>query len=426
MKIAVLGSGYVGLCTAVGFAHLGHNVTCIDIDKQKVEKINAGKAPIYEKNLDGMLSDALNKKLLHATDDISSVKDIDFIFIAVGTPSKDNGSIDLNYIEKASHTVSDILSDKEYCVIVVKSTVLPETTDKVIIPILERYGKKAGKDFGVCVNPEFLREGRAIEDFLNPDRIIIGEFDKKSGDVLENLYNDFDSVIKRTTLRTAELIKYASNAFLATKISFINEIGNMCKDLGIDIYDVAEGMGLDKRISPHFLQAGIGFGGSCFRKDLEALRFKTKETGHKSKILDAVLDTNKEQPIQIISLLKNRCGNLKGKTIALLGLAFKEDTDDVRDAPSIKIISELLNENCIINCYDPKASENMKKIFPKINYFDSSATALKNSDACLILTEWNEFKKMKNEDFNVMKNKVIIEGRKVLNKDIDGFEGVCW
>ncbi|MFA4819940.1 MAG: UDP-glucose/GDP-mannose dehydrogenase family protein [Candidatus Aenigmatarchaeota archaeon] len=427
MKIIIVGSGYVGLCTAVGFANLGHDVVCVDIDEEKVSKINNGEAPIYEDGLEKMLSQALQENKLHATTDIESIKETDFVFIAVGTPSKDSGAIDLKYIESASADIANFIKDKNYCTVVVKSTVLPETTEKIVIPILEKSGKKAGRDFGVCVNPEFLREGKALEDFFSPDRIVIGELDRKSGDLLEKLYSNFKAPMMRTNLKTAELIKYASNAFLATKITFINEIGNMCKNLGIDVYDVAEGMGMDKRISTHFLQAGIGFGGSCFRKDVEALLAKSKELHSESKILNTVLDINKDQPLKIVNLLKKKLPNLDGKTIAVLGLAFKEGTDDIRDAPSIIIISELLKHNCKINSYDPKASTNMRKLYPDINYCSSVSDALSCSDACLILTGWDEFKRLSDKDFNVMNSKIIIEGRRVLDKSkVSGAEGVCW
>ena len=427
MKITVVGSGYVGLCTAVGFANLGHDVVCVDLDQKKVDKINKGEAPIYEDGLEDMLSQALQKNKLHATTDIDSIKETNFIFVAVGTPSKYNGSIDLKYIEGASANIANFIKSQKYCTIVIKSTVLPETTEKIVLPILEKSGKKAGKDFGLCVNPEFLREGKAVEDFFNPDRIVIGEHDNRSGDELVKLYNNFKTPIMRTDLKTAELIKYASNAFLATKITFINEIGNMCKNLGIDVYDVAEGMGLDKRIGKNFLQAGIGFGGSCFRKDVEALLSKTKETRAESKILSTILGINKEQPLRIVYLLKKRLPDLEGKTIAVLGLAFKEGTDDIRDAPSISIIAELLKHGCVVKSYDPKASDNMSKIYPYIDYCNSVGAALNETDACLILTAWDEFKKLSDKDFSNMKSKIIIEGRKVLDKSlVTSFEGVSW
>ena len=427
MKIAVVGSGYVGLCTSVGFASLGHDVVCVDVDKNKVDSINRGKPPIYEEGMEDLLSKSLKEKRLHASSTLASADETDFVFVTVGTPSKPGGSLDLKYIEKASEVIGNFIKDRDYCVIVVKSTVLPGTTENTVIPIVEKAsGKKAGRDFGICMNPEFLREGKALEDFFKPDRIVIGEYDKKSGDTLEELYSNFGCPIKRTGISTAELIKYASNAFLATKITFINEIGNMCKPLGIDVYDVADGIGLDKRIGKHFLQAGIGFGGSCFGKDVGALLHKTEEVGARSNILETILSVNSRQPIRIVSLLREKM-DLKNKTVSILGLAFKEDTDDVRDAPSIAIINELLKDGCTLNCYDPRASENMRSIFPGLNYFQSATGTLKSADACLILTGWNEFSELTNNDFSVMNNKIIIEGRKVLNRTkVNGAEGLCW
>ena len=427
MKITIVGSGYVGLCTASGFASLDHDVTCVDVDKNKVEKINRGQPTIYEDGLDKLLLKAVKSKKLVATDSLDNAGKTDFIFIAVGTPSNADGSINLNYIEKASSDIGRFIKQSGYCVAVVKSTVLPETTEKVVIPAIEKTsGKKAGRDFGVCVNPEFLREGKALDDFFNPDRIVIGQIDKKSGDALRRLYKNFKCPVKVTDMKTAELIKYASNSFLATKISFINEIGNLCKTLGIDVNDVAEGMGLDKRIGKHFLQAGIGFGGSCFGKDVSALLDKTKRQVAKSKILETILEVNEKQPLRIVTLLESKM-SLNKKTIALLGLAFKEDTDDIRDAPSIPIIKKLLDSGCKINCYDPKAIENMKNIFPDLNYCKTTKEALNGSDACLILTGWDEFKSLTDKDFKTMKNKIIIEGRKVLDKKkVKNFEGVCW
>lgn len=427
MNMAIIGAGYVGLCTAVGFASKGHNVICVDIDKEKVEKINSGIAPIYEQGLDELLAKAVKNGMLKAVQNLSGIGDQDFVFISVGTPQNQDGSINLKYIENAAEDIGRFLQNSAYCVVVVKSTVLPETTDKVIIPILEKTsGKKVSEDFGICVNPEFFREGKALEDFFRPDRIIIGHHDKKSYSKLAELYSDFKAPIISNNTKTAELMKYTSNAFLATKISFINEVGNMCKKLGIDVYEVAEGMGLDKRIGQHFLQAGIGFGGSCFRKDVEALKTKARELGESMNILDSTLKVNEKQPSRIVSLLKEKI-DIRNKTIAVLGLAFKEDTDDIRDAPSLQIIEELLMHNCILKCYDPKAMSNVEKIFPQINYSQSLSDALKDADACLVLTGWDEFKKLSDKDFEFMRNKIIIEGRKVLDKNkASDFEGVCW
>jgi UDPglucose 6-dehydrogenase len=426
MKISIVGTGYVGLCTGVGFALLGHKVICVDRDPKKIENINNGISPIYEDGLEQALKETKNN--FKATTHLGfAVQSSDIIFIAVGTPSKKDGSIDLSQIEEVSKQIGECLADeREYKVIAVKSTVLPETTEKTVIPLIERYsGKRAGKHFGVCMNPEFLREGAALDDFLNPDRIVIGGLDKKSGDELELLYRKIRAPKLRTSLRTAEMIKYASNAFLATKISFINEIGNMCKLLGIDVYDVAEGMGLDKRIGKYFLSAGCGFGGSCFGKDVSALISKSRQLGHEPKIMKAVIDTNTNQPLILHKMLKSRLGKLEGKKIAVLGLAFKPGTDDIRDSPSIKLIEALLKDKSVVQAYDPRANMNMEKIFPEIKYFNNYKDAIKNADACVIVTDWDEFKNITKKDIKQMKNSIIIEGRKILDSAIKK-DGICW
>jgi len=429
MKIAVVGTGYVGLSTGVGFASKGNEVFCVDIDKRKVDQINQGISPVYEPLLSEYLERVLKEGKLRATDNLhEAIRKSEIVFVSVGTPSKEDGSIDLKYIEDVSKDIGRSLTNKGYKLIVVKSTVLPETTEKIVIPLLERYsGKRAGGSFGVCVNPEFLREGKAMEDFLNPDRIVIGELDKKSGDMLERLYKNFDSKILRTDLKTAEMIKYASNAFLAMKISFSNEIGNVCKRLGIDVYDVMKGVGMDRRISPHFLRAGAGYGGSCFPKDVDALIQKARDLRYEPRLLEEVQNLNKRQKTGIVDHLERKMGNLEGKNICVLGLAFKPDTDDIRGASSIEILSKLLEKGAKIRAYDPKAKENVRKLFPNINYAGDMKEAIKGSDACLIVTEWEEFRKLEDKDFKKMKNRIIIEGRKILDRNkVSNFEGICW
>lgn len=423
MKISIIGSGYVGLTTGLGFASLGHEVICVDIDKDKVNSLNNGKMTIYENGLQKLLEDSLKKGLFRATVDMkNAIENSEISFITVGTPFNDG--LDLRYVTNATTEMAKALNGKKgYHIIVMKSTVLPGTTEN-LMSILERYsGKAVGKDIGLCMNPEFLREGKALEDFLKPDRIIIGELDEKSGDNLRKLYRNFSAPVMRTNLKTAEMIKYASNTFLAAKISLINELGNVCKKLGIDTYDVARGIGYDKRISPYFLESGIGFGGSCFKKDLSALVHNAREIGIETSMTDAVLLINEKQPLKILEFLKD----VSNKKIAILGVAFKSGTDDVREAPSIKIIKELLKRNAKISTYDPKAMDNMKKIFPDVKYCNSVKEALNNADACLVLTEWEEFKKLTDKDFSTMKTRIIIEGRRVLDRNkIRNFEGVCW
>ncbi len=430
MKISIIGSGYVGLTAAAGFCKLGHKVTCVDIDKKKVKKIESGNFPLYEPGIKEVIYNAMRKEYFSIKTDLSeAINDTEITFITVPTPEMANGEQKTEFINNVSKNLGKELKKKNvYHLIVVKSTVVPETTEKLILPNLEsESGKRVGFDFGLCLNPEFLREGQALKDFLEPDRLVIGEYDKKSGDILESVYKDIETVIMRTDLRTAEMIKYASNTFLASKISLTNEIGNVCKKLGIDSYEVMKGVGLDHRISPHFLKSGIGFGGSCFKKDIRALIKKAESLNYSPKTIKEIIRLNENQPYKIIELLKKKIGSLKGKEVSLLGVSFKENTDDIRESPAIKISTELIKQGVKIKIYDPKASNNFKRIFPNLHYFDDIEECLFESDACLILSEWEEFQSLSNAHFSKMKNRIIIEGRRVLNPDIvNNFEGVCW
>ncbi|MCD6468133.1 MAG: UDP-glucose/GDP-mannose dehydrogenase family protein [Thermoplasmata archaeon] len=422
MNISIIGTGYVGLVTGVCFAKLGNNIICVDVDKKKIEMINKGVPPIYEEGLEQLLVE--NKNRIHATKDYEhAIQNTDVTFICVGTPSKEDGSIDLKFVKKAAEEIGKQLKNKDkWHLVVMKSTVLPGTTRDIVLPLLEQYsGKKAGKDFGLTMNPEFLREGVAVKDFLEPDRIVIGYYDDKSRKVLKELYKDFSCPILETSLSAAEMIKYASNAFLATKISFINEIGNMCKKLDIDTYEVAEGMGLDKRIGRAFLDSGIGWGGSCFPKDLDALISWAKRIGEESNIISSVVEVNKKQPLKMIELLKKHVPKLKGKSVGVLGLAFKPNTDDIRESRAIPVVKQLLKEKAVVKAFDPKAMENFKKMFPQIKYCSSAEETL-DSDAVLILTKWEEFKKL---DYT---EKIVIDGRRLLEAKNTAkiYEGVCW
>jgi UDPglucose 6-dehydrogenase len=342
--------------------------------------------------------------------------------VAVGTPSKPDGSINLQYIETAARNIGKALNQKDqYHVTIIKSTVIPGTTQNIVKPLLEQESKKrCGEGFGLCMNPEFLRQGSAFQDTLNADRVVIGSYDKKSGDSLEDLYKGFYSThtppIIRTTLSTAELIKYASNAMLATKISFINTIANMCEKIpGADVKVVATAMGLDKRIGPLFLDAGLGYGGSCFPKDVKALIACSKAFGYTPELLESTENVNKTQPLKAVEFCKKQLGNLEGKKIAILGLAFKPDTDDMREARVIPIINQLLKEGADITAYDPVAIPMAKAIFNnKIQYANSTIDCLKSADCCIIVTEWPEFNKLTPEDFiKNMKQPVLIDGRRI-------------
>ena len=427
-NISVLGIGYVGLCTAVGFASKGYNVIASTHDAEKAAKINKGIPPFYEPNLQKLLEETIQNGrltcLINQTE--KAVLETDLTFNAVGTPSRPDGSIDLQFIETSTRDIGQALSQKNtYHVVAIKSTVVPGTTQDIVKPILEKESeKKCGSDFGLCMNPEFLRQGSAFEDTLHADRIVIGEYDKKSGDTLENLYKNFygknTPPIIRTTLSAAELIKYASNSLLATKISFINTIANVCEKIpGADVKIVATAMGLDKRIGPLFLNAGLGYGGSCFPKDVKALIAYSKNLGYRLELLEAVESVNKAQPLKVVQFCKELLGSLKGKRIAILGLAFKADTDDMREARVIPIINQLIKEGANVTAYDPVAIPTAKAIFKnKIHYAASAIECLKNADCCIIVTEWDEFKKLKPEDFTRnMKHPNLIDGRRIYNPE---------
>jgi UDPglucose 6-dehydrogenase len=427
-NISVLGIGYVGLCTAVGFASKGYNVIASTHDAEKAAKINRGIPPFHEPGLQKLLEETVqNGRLKCLTNQTEkAVLETDLTFNAVGTPSRPDGSIDLQFIETSTREIGKALKQKStYHVIVIKSTVVPGTTQDLVKPILEKESKKkCGSSFGLCMSPEFLRQGSAFKDTMHTDRIVIGEYDKKSGDALENLYKDFygknTPPTIRTTLSTAELIKYASNSLLATKISFINTMANLCeKILGADVKIVAKAMGLDKRIGPLFLNAGLGYGGSCFPKDVKALIAHSKNLGYQLELLEAVENVNKTQPLKAVEFCKELLGNLKGKRVAILGLAFKADTDDMREARAIPIINQLLKEGANVTAYDPVAVPNAKAIFKnKIHYTASTNECLKNADCCILVTEWDEFKKLKPEDFTKNMNQpILIDGRRIYDPE---------
>lgn len=414
MNLAIIGTGYVGLTSGICFASKGHKVKCIDIDSKKVDLINSKVSPIYEEGMNELLAQVIDKGNLKATLDAKgAIHESDIVFICVGTPSAKDGSINLDYIKKAAKTVSENLNN--YKVIVVKSTVVPRTTEDVVGKIL----KESGKEFGLCMNPEFLKEGSAIKDFLEGDRIVLGVSDKKAENVMRNVYENFGQKIFITNPRTAEMIKYANNSFLATKISFANEFGNLCKKLDIDTYNVMDGIGMDDRINRKFLNSGAGFGGSCFPKDVKAIVSKGLVEGEPMTLLKAVLKVNDSQPLKMVELLKKHT-SIHGKTIGLLGLAFKKGTDDLREAPSLIIIDELIKQKAKVIAYDPKAMNHAKKMLGnKIGYAENIGEVIDSSDAVLIVTEWDEFKDL---DF---KNKIVIDGRK-MNPKSDNSEGICW
>lgn len=423
MKVTVVGGGYVGLVSAACFADLGHFVTIIEIDPHKVDLINKGLPPIYEDGLEQILKQTVGKTLV-AQSDYQNLEEMDAFLICVGTPPRDDGSADLKYLSKAAESIGDAISNSQkYQVVAVKSTVPPGTTETIVIPAVLKSSGRSEDSVGFCMNPEFLREGRAIVDFKNPDRIIIGGNTTKAIDVIRAVYSGLSAPVITTSIKAAEMIKYASNSFLAMKISFSNEIGNLCKKLGINVYEVMNGVGYDHRINPYFLNAGLGFGGSCFPKDVMALIRLAEKNNEKPALLKSVISVNESQPEKIVALLKERIGSLSSKRIAVLGLAFKDNTDDIRDSRAIPVIKALIDNGADIVAYDPMAADSMKLVYPDISYQESAGDALEGADACLVLTEWPEFKLL-GPEFDRMKSKVIIEGRRILC--LEGIEGVCW
>lgn len=424
-NISIIGAGYVGLCTAVGFASKNYKVAIVEQNMQKVNSINNAVPPFYEPGLEELLRRVVREKNLKCTSDYEeAILNSQTTFITVGTPSLPDGSINLQYIKNSSCKIGEALAKKKkYHLVVVKSTVTPSTTNDVVKVLIEKHSKKkCGSDFGLCVNPEFLVEGAALNGVLNPDRIVIGEYDKKSGDLLEALYKDFYGEkippIIRTNFQNAELIKYANNAFLAMKVSYINQIANLCQRIpGADVEVVAKGIGLDKRIGPLFLKAGLGWGGSCFPKDLRALLKFSRSKGTALPLTEATINVNETQPLKAINLAEKLLGTLKAKKVAILGLAFKPQTDDMRGAVSIKIVEELLRRKAKIAVYDPAALENAKKIFDnKVKYCKTISECISEAECAIIVTEWPDFSKLKPEDFiSKMKTPILIDGRRIYN-----------
>jgi UDPglucose 6-dehydrogenase len=414
-RISIIGAGRVGLVVAACFAKMGNKITVVDIDESKIAEINNKVSPIAEPGL----GEILNGFEIEATSDYQKVIDSEAIFICVNTPPREDGSIALENIVTATEQIGKVLKRKQsYALITIKSTVVPGTSEEVILPILESSGKRAGQDFGLCMSPEFLRGGRGMEDFVYPARIIIGEHDTKAGDMLCDLCQLFTAPIMRTDLKTAEMIKYASNIFLATKISFINEIGNICKLLGIDVYEVARGMSFDDRIGGEFLNAGLGFGGPCLPKDLKGLIARAKEVGYEPKLLEEVLSLNERQALKVLELLKKHIP-VRGSTIGLLGLAFKPGTDDIGDSMAITIAETLTEEGAKIRAYDPLAMRNFERLFPHVEC--STPAEVLNCDAVIIATEWEEFNTLDYE------GKIVIDGRRVPRaRDARIYEGICW
>lgn len=415
MKVCMIGTGYVGLVSGTCFAEIGHNVICVDNDEKKIEVLKSGKIPIYEPGLLELVQkNVLAGRLKFSTSINEGVRESLFIFIAVGTPPKESGEPDLSSIENVASEIGEAMED--YKIVVEKSTV-PVQTGKWIRTVIERFNKRC-IPFDVASNPEFLREGSAINDFLKPDRIVLGVESERAKEKLLELYQPINAPKIITDLASAELIKHASNSFLSMKISFINALSIICEKSGADIIKVAEGIGLDKRIGRDFLNAGAGFGGFCFPKDLKAFIGIAQKLGYDFRLLKEVERINEEQMLYVVKKLENLLWNLKNKQIGILGLSFKPNTDDMRFAPSITIINELKKQGATIKAYDPVAMERAKEIMPDIEYCSDAYSVAKNSDGIILVTEWEEFKNLNLKKLKEwMRQPVFLDGRNLFEPE---------
>lgn len=442
MKISVIGTGYVGIVSGACFSEIGHDCVCVDVDQAKVDRINRGEAPIHENGLDALLRKHVGTRLRATTDLRAAVLDTEITFIAVGTPF-DGQRIDLSYVREVARQIGAVLREKAaFHVVVVKSTVVPGTTDDVVRVELEQAsGKKAGVDFGVGMNPEFLTEGTAIDDFMRPDRIVIGGSDERSIEAQRKVYAPFDQTpTMATNNKTAEMIKYVSNSVLATMISFSNEMGNLCSALGnVDVADVMSGVHLARYFTStledgrrvkagisSFLWAGCGYGGSCLPKDTKALSAHGAARGAPMPLLDAVIHTNLAQPRRMLDKLQSHFPRLQGLKVAVLGLAFKEDTDDMRESPAIPVVKMLLEEGVQVVAYDPIAMPAAKPLLPAaVRYADSLETVLADADAAMLITRWAEFQRVPDILQGRAKQPVIIDGRRVLKSEsVARYDGI--
>ena len=414
MKIGIIGSGYVGLVTGACFAHLGHEVVCVDNDLKKIATLQKGKVPIYEPGLLEMLrQNVREKRLSFSSSIVQAVRRSEVLFICVNTPPKENGEADLSFIENVSREIARHL--KEYRLIVEKSTV-PVQTGEWIDKTMREYHPQSSSLFDVASNPEFLREGSAIHDFLEPDRVILGVESPRAEKILRKLYEPLKAPILVTDIKSAEIIKHASNSFLASKITFINVVARVCDAVGADIEQVAKGMGLDPRIGPSFLKAGIGFGGFCFPKDLAAFLAMARKLGVHFDLLKDILQSNEEQKLYFVQKIENVLWNLKGKTLAMLGLSFKPDTDDMRFAPSIDIIQALQKEGVRIKAYDPEAVKRARTVLKGIQYARNPYEAARGADAVVVLTEWSEFNNLDFKKIKKLLNQpILFDGRNMFN-----------
>ncbi|MEX1248816.1 MAG: UDP-glucose/GDP-mannose dehydrogenase family protein [Anaerolineales bacterium] len=415
-KISVVGVGYVGLVTAACFSDLGNTVTALDVDEERIAGLKRGHMPIYEPGLEELVQRNVAAGRLHFTTSYKeALKDCEFVFICVGTPSGVDGEADLKYVETAARSIAE---NMQASLVVINKSTVPVGTGDFVAEIIQKAQPKP-IDFWVVSCPEFLREGAAIADFMAPHRTVLGSLHREAADKVAQLHLPLRSPIVITDLRTAEMIKYASNAFLATKISFINEIADICESLGADVKEVAAGMGFDPRIGKQFLEAGLGYGGSCFPKDIKALAFMAEELGHQPHILNSVMEVNSRRRELIVARLKQALGDLNGKTVGFLGLAFKANTDDMREAPSLDIAEALLAAGARVRAFDPVAMEGAGKLLPKVEMADDAYDLAKDADAILVVTEWNEFKNLDLERVrDSMRQPVVIDGRNIYQPEL--------
>ncbi|MBX0325401.1 UDP-glucose/GDP-mannose dehydrogenase family protein [Halomicroarcula sp. F13] len=434
MNVSIVGSGYVGTTVAACLAELGHEVTTIDVDEAIVDAVNAGESPIHEPGLDDLVADHGGDRL-RATTDYGVVRETDLTMLALPTPSNEDGSIDLQYMEAGATSVGEALADADDAadphLVVTKSTVIPRTTDDRLAPRIADAGLTRGEDFLVASNPEFQREGTAVEDFLNPDKLVFGADDERAFERLRALYAplreaaDDDVPVVETGIAEAEMIKYANNTFLASKVSLINDIGNVCKEFGVDAYEVAEAIGLDDRIGEQFLRSGVGWGGSCFPKDTDAIISAARQEGYDPAVLSAAVEVNDTQPERLLSLLDDHV-DVAGKRVAVLGLAFKPGTDDIRNTRAVPVIEGLRERGAEVVAYDPVAVENMRERYPDVEYAGSAAEALEGAHGAVVVTDWDEFAAL-DDEFGAMADPVVVDGRRIVQRR-DGitYEGLTW
>ena len=415
--IAIIGTGYVGLVSGSGMSEFGHKVICADIDEKKIKGLQTGKIPIYEPGLDELVErNAKAERLSFSTDVGKTIRDSEVIFIAVGTPQSENGKADISTVKAVAKTIGENLNNRK--VVCTKSTV-PIGTGKLVTSIINENNPEK-MEFDYVSNPEFLREGSAVKDFLWPDRLVIGTESDWGFEVLRDVYRPLyinETPIVHTTVETAELIKYASNAFLSLKISYINEISALCEKVGADVHVVAKTMGSDGRISPKFLHPGPGFGGSCFPKDTSALVSMAQNKNVPMRTIQAAIETNAHQKKRMVKKLQDLTGDFSGLTIGILGLAFKSKTDDVRESPSLEMVGSLLKAGAQVKAYDPEANTSFAKFYPQITYCKTWEEAVKDTDAVAVMTEWNEFRTMDTKTLkNLMKSPIILDARNILSR----------